>query len=110
MITLLKYFTLAIGSGTPFNTEWIRVPEGFQNWQLTVLVHGAISTTNATLQLQTSWDTSFEDSIGSPQGLAIPGPFPQDITAGMGPLVRINFTATADSVVTLSVYLTPKSE
>jgi hypothetical protein len=109
MITLLKHFTYAAANGGGFSTDWVRIPEEYQNWQLVVIVHSRISTTTASVQLATTWDTATATNIGSSASLATVGVNQQDITSGMGPMVRLNFSATADSAVTLSVYLTPKS-
>jgi hypothetical protein len=113
MLTLLKHFTFAATNGGSFTTDWFRVPEGNQNWQLVFEVHSHISTTVATGQLQTTWDTSTQSNIGSSANLATNGLNPQDITTGMGPMVRLVLTAggggATDSAVTLSVFLTPKS-
>lgn len=35
---------------------------------------------------------------------------PQDITTGMGPMIRVAISSTADSIVTMSVWLTPKND
>lgn len=108
---MLKYFTWAAANGGSFQTEWMQIPPGFQNWQLVAQVHGRISTTAGTVQLQTSWDTSAVTSLGSTANLATANtPQEQDISSGVGPLVRLTFAATADTVVTISVWLTPKSE
>lgn len=107
---MLRYFTFGGANGSSMNTEWVRIADGFQNWQLTVQVHSRISTTTATVQLQTSWDGSSQTALGSAVALATVGLNTQDITTGMGPMVRLAFSATADSVVVLSVWLTPKSE
>lgn len=110
MIQLLKYFTWAAANGGSMQTDWVRVPEEHQKWQLVVQVHGRISTTTATIQLQTTWDTSATSSLGSAVSLAALGLNPQDITSGMGPMVRLALAATADTAVTISVWLTPKSD
>ena len=108
MITLLKHFTFAAGNGGAFISDWVRVPEGNQNWQLVVLVHGRISTTAATLQLQATWDTGVASNVGSSVNLATLGLNNQDITSAMGPMARVSLAATADTAVTISVFLTPK--
>jgi hypothetical protein len=111
MITLLKYFTFAGANGSNFPTEWVRVPEDFQNWQFTVVVHSRTAGTAATVQLITTWDTANITALGSTESLATTGNHaPQDIASGVGPMVRLQFLSTADSVAVLSVYLTPKSE
>jgi hypothetical protein len=110
MITLLKLFTFAGANGSTLSTEWVRVPEGFQIWQLTVIVHSRIAGTTATVQLITTWDTAFPTAVGSSANIATVGNTSQDITSGVGPMVRLLFSATADSVSVVSVYLTPKSE
>jgi hypothetical protein len=109
MITLLKLFTVACGTGG-FSTDWIRVPEGFKNWQLVVIVHGRISTTAGNVQLYTTWDTATATAVGSTVLLSTVAVNAQDISSGMGPMVRLTFVVTADSAATISVYLTPKSE
>jgi hypothetical protein len=110
MIFLLKYFTISAANGGGFTTEWIRVAEGFQNSQLTVLVHGRISTTAGTVQLQTSWDAVTVANLGSSSNLATVGLTTHEISSGMGPMVRLNIGCTADSSATISVFLTPKSD
>ncbi len=111
IITLLSYFTYALASGQTFVTEWMRIPDGYQNWQLVVAQYGKISTTTVTFQLQTCWDTASPQDIGTSILLGgLLGPDPQDISSGMGPMVRVRLVAGDDSVGTISVYLTPKSE
>ena len=111
MLTLLKHFTFAAATGQTMITDWVRIPEGNQIWQLVVLVHSRISTTNATLQLYTTWDTSVVDDIGSAVNLATVGLNVQDISSGVGPMVRLLLTAggASDSATTISVWLTPKT-
>ena len=111
MITLLSYFTYPLASGQTFVTEWTRIPDGYQNWQLVVTQYGKISTTTVTFQLQTCWDTANPQDIGTSVLLGgLLGADPQDITSGMGPMARVHLAAGDDSVGTISVYLTPKSE
>ena len=107
-LTIVTQFTYAGGNGDEFYSEWIRIPEEFQNWQMMVLVHSHISTTAALLQAETSWDTGVPDPTGVPVSLATNGPNPVNIPIGMGPLFRIHITSTADSAVTISVFLTQK--
>jgi hypothetical protein len=109
MITLLKYFTVAAANGGSFISEWVRVPGGFQHWQFVVLVHGRISTTAGSVQLQTTWDTNTVANLGSSTNLATAGLSSIDLTSGMGPMVRVSIASTADSVATISIFLTPKS-
>jgi hypothetical protein len=110
MITLLRNFTIALHNGGSYSSEWVRVPEGNQNWQLVVLVHGRISTTAASLTLNTTWDTSLQHSAGASVNLATLGVNEQDITTDMGPMARVSISSTADSVATISVFLTPKND
>lgn len=110
MIVLLKHFTFAAANGGSFTSDWVRVPEGNQNWQLVFEIHSRISTTAGSGQLQTTWDTSQQSNIGSSANLATLGLNPQDITSGMGPMVRVVLSATADTAVTLSLFLTPKND
>ena len=110
MITLLKYFTYAGANGSGFVSDWVRVPEGHQNWQLTVLIHGRIAGTTGTARIATTWDTGLTSNPGTTANLATVGPQVQDITTGVGPFVRVAISSTADSIVTMSVFLTPKSE
>ena len=108
MITLLKHFTFAAANGGSLNTDWLRIPEGNQIWQLVVIIHSRISTTAGTVQLATTWDTATATLIGSSANLATVGVNVQDISSSMGAMVRLAFAASADSAVTMSVYLTPK--
>lgn len=110
MISLLKYQVVVGSNGSTWQTEWVRVDEGHQNWQCVVQVHSRIAGTTGTVQLQTTWDTSKADDIGSAQSVATDGIFPQDITTGMGPMVRLAFAFTADSSVLVSIWLTPKTD
>lgn len=111
MITLLKYFTFAAANGGTFTSEWVRVPAGNQNWQLVFQIHSRVAATIGSGQLQTSWDTAVPDDIGSSANLATLGLSPQDISSGMGPMVRVVLTSGDDATaVTLSVYLTPKND
>lgn len=108
MITLAKHLTAAGANAGGFSTDWVRIPEGNQHWQLVVIVHARISTTAGTVQLATTWDTASATLIGSSSNLATIGVTSQDITSGMGPMVRLTFVFTADSATTISVFLTPK--
>ena len=110
MITLLDYFTIALQNGQTFRTEWVRVPESHQNWQLEISFYGLISTAAGSIQLETCWETDQGDSVGSSVAFTATSPDKQDITTGMGPMARLVFVATADSVLTLSSRLTPKSD
>lgn len=109
MITLLKHFTFAAANNGQFITEWVRVPEGYQNWQLVFEVHSRISTTAGSAQLETTWDSATPSNLGTTPNLATIGIDKQDITSGMGPMVRLVLSATADTAVVVSVFLTPKS-
>lgn len=110
MITLLKHFTFAAHNGGSFTSEWIHVPPGNQNWQLVFEIHSRVSATAGTGQLETTWDTGEEDTVGSSANLATQGLNLQDITSGMGPMVRVVLASTNDATaVTLSVFLTPKN-
>ena len=110
MITLLKQFTWAAANNDVLQTGWIRVPEKFQNWQLVCLVHGRTSGTAATANALTSWDMT-ADSVINPSvfNLATIGPTVQNVTSGVGPFVQLRLEASADSVVTISFFLTPKT-
>lgn len=110
MITLLKYFTYAGANGSGFVSDWIRVPEGHQIWQLTVLIHSRIAGTAGTVRLATTWDTGLTSNPGTTANLATLTPQVQDITTGVGPFVRVAISSTADSIVTMSVFLTAKSD
>jgi hypothetical protein len=110
LITLLKNFTYAGGNGNGFVTDWVRIPEHFQNWQLVVEIHGAISTSLGTIRLATTWDTGLTSNPGASVSFTSTGLNSQDINTGMGPMIRVAITSTADSIVTMSVYLTPKSD
>jgi hypothetical protein len=112
VITLLKQFTWAAPGPLVYLTEWVRVPEQFQNWQLLCLVHGRITNTSAsTLNVLTSWDMN-DFAVISPSSFILNtiGLTLQSVSSGVGPFVRLRFEATADSVVTLSFFLTPKQD
>lgn len=110
MITLLKNFTYAGANGNGFVSDWVRIPEEHQNWQLTVEIHGHTSGSAGTVRLATTWDTGLTSNPGTTVSLTALGLNPQDITTGMGPMVRVAITSTADSIVTMSVFLTPKND
>lgn len=109
MITLLRGFTYAGANANGFVTDWVPIPEEHQSWQLVVEIHGAIASTAGTVRLATTWDTGMTSNPGSSVSLASLGPNVQDITTGMGPMVRVVIASTADSIATLSVHLTPKT-
>lgn len=111
-MVVLKYFPYAGANGATFFTEWVRVPEANQIFQVAIISHGRISTTAGTLTLQTSWDTSTATSIGTPFALSTAAPSNNihDITSGMGPAIRAAFSFTADSAGTITVILTPKNQ
>lgn len=108
MIILLKNFTYAGANGDGFVSDWVQIPEENQNWQLIVEIHGRVSATAGSLRLATSWDSGLTLNPGSSVNLATVGINSQDITTNMGPLIRVAIQSTADSIVTMSVYLTPK--
>jgi hypothetical protein len=97
-------------SGATRNRLKSALPEGNKNWQLVVIVHGRISTTAGNVQLYTTWDTATATAVGSTVLLSTVAVSAQDISSGMGPMVRLTFVLSADSAATISVYLTPKSE
>ena len=110
-ITLLKYFTFAGDSSSSFFTDWVHFPSEYKNAQLVVIVHSRTGTSVMTVQLQTTWDTATAVSAGSAVSTGAPATSQVDITSGMGPMVRLNLSSgAAEQVVTISVYLTPKSE
>jgi hypothetical protein len=109
-ITLLKHFTFA-GDNQTFFTDWVHFPNEHMNAQLVVIVHSRTSTSAVSVQLQTTWDTATATSAGSSVSAGAPGTSQENITSGMGPMVRLALTGGgANTFMTISVYLTPKSE
>lgn len=85
MLVLLKHFTFAAANGGSFTSDWVRVPEENQHWQLVFEIHSRISTTAGSGQLETTWNTAQKTTIGSAANLATLGLAPQDITSGKRP-------------------------
>lgn len=108
MIVLLKNFTWAFANGDEFRTDWIRVPEEMQNWEMMVVPHGHLPGSGGMVEGESSFDTASHLLVGAPVSLTVAVPTPSLITQNMGPFFRLHFYATADGVVTLSVYLTQK--
>lgn len=110
VITLLKNFTFVGQISQSWATDWIAVPPGFQNWQLVVVVKSLLTGANMGYILQTTWDTdSATNTTGTGAANAV-GTTITNIASGVGPMVRLQLTATATSSLVLSAYLTPKSE
>lgn len=109
-LTLLKDFTIAADLNQTWNTDWIQFPAEHVNAQLVVVVKSRVGTVGALLQLQSTWDTDSVVSAGGSVTTAGAGTSIVDITSNLGPMVRLSITAlNAATLVTLSVYLTPKS-
>jgi hypothetical protein len=109
-ITLLKHFSYAGDNGSSFFTDWVHFPAEQMNAQLVVVVHSRVSTGSMGVQLQTTWDTASAVSVGSSVTTGAPGTSQVDITSGLGPMVRLQLSSSAEALITISVYLTPKSE
>jgi hypothetical protein len=92
-----------------FSTEWISFPAQYMNAQLTVVVHSRTGTSSATLVLQSTWDTDATTTVATVATTGA-GTSLSNITANLGPLVRLNITYGGNNTfVLLSVFLTPKS-
>jgi hypothetical protein len=109
VIVLVKDLAWVGATTQTWNTDWVSFPAGFQNAQLVVLVKSIVGGSLA-VQLETTWDTDTATDAGSAVTANAVGTNVQDITTGLGPMVRLNFVATGTTQLVLSAYLTPKSE
>jgi hypothetical protein len=110
VITLLKNVTLCGDNAQSFNTEWVSFPAEYVNAQMTVVVHSRTGTSSATIVLQTTWDTDSVIPTGGTVTTGAPTSTVSNITANLGPLVRLNITyGGASTFILVSVFLTPKS-
>ncbi len=108
-IILLKNFTFVGQTAQSWATDWIAIPAGFENWQLVVVAKSMLAGTNLGYTLQTTWDTDSATNTSGTGSIAAVGTTITNITSNMGPMARLSMTATANSSVVFSVYLTPKS-
>ena len=108
-IVLLKYFTWVGDNGSSMNTEFVEFPAEHVNAQLTILCKSLIAGSAVTVQLQSSWDTDAVTNVGAPQLVNAVGTTILNVTAGLGPMLRLNLSSTAPSQLIVSVFLTPKS-
>ncbi len=93
-----------------WGTDWISFPAGFKNAQLVIVTKSRIGTSSLAVQLQTTWDTDQVQDVGAAISTGAPAIQISNITADLGPMVRLHLSCASDCQVVVSVYLTPKSE
>ena len=107
-IVLVKDMTFAAASGQSWALDWVAIPAEYDQWQLVFVVKARIAGT-VVVQLQTTWDTDVVVNIGGAAvALNAVGTTIVNIASGMGPMVRLLFTATITANLMFSAYLTPK--
>ena len=112
VITLLKNFAFAGQQADLWFTDWVAFPADWQNAQFVVVIKSRVGVSALDMVLQTSWDTDGANAIGATfMTTGGPGTTIDNITSGLGPLVRLSLLASAigASSIVLSVYLTPKA-
>jgi hypothetical protein len=107
-IVLCKNLTLALAAGQSWATDWSGFPAEHQNADMVISVLG-FTTIAVSIQGQSSYDTDTTLNAGSAAAPVAVGNVVVLITANLGPMFRVLFTATGPTVATISVYLTPKS-
>jgi|GEM_PF-4162654 len=114
VITLLQNQTIVLAPAQPFALPWTSFPAEHQNAQLVLAVKGLDPGGILNVQPQASWDTDAQVPIGPLLVLNAFGSTVVTITPAygpLGPLFRLFLSAGSPSVIiTLSAWLTPKSE
>jgi hypothetical protein len=110
VIALLKTLTFVGDAGQSWATDWVHFPAAHRQCQLAVITKSRTGASVVQVQLQTSFDTDTIVDVGAPVPTPVPGTCAlSDIATGLGPMVRLLLSAGgANTLVTLSVYLTPK--
>lgn len=107
-IIICKNLTLALSNGQQWATDWVTFPAEHQGADMVIVVQGFTSM-NFSIQGQSSYDTSNTLSAGASASPATVGSFVTAISSNLGPLFRVLFTGTGATVVTVSIYVTPKT-
>jgi hypothetical protein len=108
VIVIVENFTFAAANGQSINTPWIQFPAEYSKAQINVTVKSRVSGT-LVAQMQASWDTDSKVDVGTAISANAQGTSLQDVTSGLGPLVRFNLLASAaDTIMVISIYVTPK--
>lgn len=114
-LTLLKLFTFAGDPGQNFNTDWVHFPATHVRADLVIsskLFTPLGGGNNINVQLQTTYDTDEAVNVGAAVGVGGLGRSTQNITANLGPMVRLNLNNTGPVAVqgVISVWLQPKTD
>jgi hypothetical protein len=110
VITIMQDQAVVLANTQEYNTPWISFPAEFKNAQVVVQCKGRISGTLG-VTMQATWDTDSASTVGSTISVNAVGTTLQDVSTGLGPMVRFNLEATTGDVVQMiSIYLTTKSE
>src|SRR5262245_3798669 len=107
VIVILKDFTFVGSNGQTFATDWISFPAEHKQTEYVVEVKSAISGSSLTCQLQGSYDTDSAVNLSSITA-STAGVTVNAVTSGLTPVMRVKFTAAADSHIVLSIYVIPK--
>lgn len=114
VITLMQNQTIALAAGQTFALPWTAFPPEHLNAQLVLAVKGLLPGGILNVQPQASWDTDGQVPIGAVIPLNAIGNTIVTIDPAygpLGPLFRLQFTGGGAGVeITLSAWLTPKSE
>ena len=114
-IVLLKNFTFELEVGQSFTTDWIPFPSEHKNADMHVHLQSIVPTgltTGVNTQLQATYDTVEEASVGGGVNQNLPGSTTDNITSDLGPMARVRI-ANPESVAIfgiVSVWLQPKSD
>lgn len=109
VLTIVQDFAFVAASGQSFNTPWIAFPAEHERAQIVVICKSRVSGT-LLAQMQTTWDTDSESNVGSAASVNAQGTTITDITTGLGPMIRFNLAGSAaDTIMVISIYVTPKS-
>jgi len=114
VVTLMLNQTLVLAPGQTFALPWADFPTEHQNAQLVLSVKGILPGGVLNVLPQASWDTDIEVPIGLIIPLNAMGNTVVNINPAygpLGPLMRLFFSTGAAGVeITLSAWLTPKSD
>jgi hypothetical protein len=110
-IPFLENYAVVLAAGQSWHTDWVPYPEDNHTADLLYACKSYISGT-LNVRVETTWDSDTPTDLGGPQiGAVLVGitDLPNPGT-GFGPFVRLHLDALVDTLLLISVWLTPKRE